>query len=99
MAERITLTSPIVVPASSTTDYEVARLLLDPHRSLFTVVVRSNRGELLSATRQGPVALTLIRQLNKANGATKSLERRALEWLQTQPEGAPLAGAITGTAD
>jgi hypothetical protein len=51
------------------------------------------------AQRAGGVAVTLMRQLNKANGTIKSLDKRALEWFATQPEAVDLQGTITGTPD
>lgn len=99
MAEQIILTTPTTTPSSSTTSFKVARLLLNPEQALIVIVVRGTRGEIIEATREGSVATNLMQILNKANGTIKSLEKRAMEWLQTQPEGALLQGTITGTPD
>lgn len=99
MAEQLTLTTPITTPASSTTNYVVARLYLDMEQQWFLLAVRGTRGEIIEARREGSIAVTLMRTFNKANGATKSLEKRAIEWLQGEPEGAALVGTITGTPD
>lgn len=99
MAQQLTLTTPITTPASSTTNYKIARLFLDIEQQWLLVAVRSNRGELIEARREGSEAVTLIRIFNKANGQVKTQEERAIEWLQSQPEGASLVGTITGTPD
>jgi hypothetical protein len=99
MAEALLLTTPLTTPASSTTSYHVVRLYLDMEQQWILLAVRGTRGELVEARRDGAAAVTLLRTFNKANGSVKSLERRAIEWLQTQPEGADLAGTITGTPD
>lgn len=99
MAEELTLTTPITTPATTTVTYKVVRLYLDQEGQTFLLVVRGTRGELIDARRSGPVAVSLMRVFNKANGTVKSLEKRALEWLQGEPEGAALAGSITGTPD
>ena len=99
MAEQILLTTPSIIPAKTTSTYKVARLLLDPEHSQFLIIIRGNEGEIIEAHREGQVAVDLMRALNKANNAIKSMERRALEWLQSQPEGISLIGNITGTPD
>ena len=99
MAEVLTLTTPVVIPQQTTTGYKVARLTLDPEQQKFLLIVRGTLGQSIEARRDGSVAMTLMNQLNKANGTIKSLDRRAIEWLQTQPEGAALVGTITGTPD
>ena len=99
MAEELTLTTPIVKPQQTTTGYHVARLVLDPELKRFFLAVRGTQGEVIEATREGAPAVALMSTLNTANGTIKSLQRRALEWLATQPEGAALAGAITGAPD
>lgn len=99
MAEQIVLTNPIVIPSKTTTEWHVAQLNLDPDNARFTLIVKSNQFDLIVAFRQGIPAVDLMKVFNKANGQTKSLEKRAMEWLQTQPEGAPLIGSITGTPD
>lgn len=99
MAEEFTLSIPVVVPEKVTTGYRVSRLLLNPDHAQFLVVVRGTQGELIEARRDGAVASVLMSQLNTANGQTKSLQRRVLEWLATQPEGVTLVGSITGTPD
>jgi hypothetical protein len=98
MAELISLTTPVVV-TQTTTGYKVARLTLDPEHAVFVLEVRGTNGELIPIRRSGPAAMTLMSQLNTANGQIKSLQRRALEWAVTQPEGAGLVGTITGTPD
>lgn len=99
MAEELTLTTPVVIPQKTTTGYKIARMTLDPEQQRFLLIVRGTLGETIEARRDGAVAMTLLRQLNKANGTVKSLDKRALEWLQTQPEGAALQGTITGAPD
>lgn len=99
MAEAVLLTTPAVTPASSTTDLRVAQLLLSPARERFMLTIRGTRGEVIEVTREGPEAVTLLKALNKANGSVKSLERRALEWFLSQPEGAAWPGTITGAPD
>lgn len=99
MSEQITLTAPIVIPQKTTSNYKVARLLLDMENASFIIVARGNQGEIVEAFRKGTEATDLMKILNKANGTVKSLEKRALEWLQSQPEGSALIGTITGTPD
>jgi hypothetical protein len=99
MAEELTLTTPVVTPAKTTTGYYVGRLLMDRDQQLFLMIVRGTNGESRGAERRGVEAMTLMRALNKANGTIKSLDRRALEWYLTQPEGADLQGAVTGAPD
>jgi hypothetical protein len=98
MPEQITLTTPIVV-SKTTTGLRVAVLHLEPENSLFVLVVSGTNGDRWEARRNGGVAMTLMSQLNSANGTIKTLQRRALEWFLTQPEGADLQGSITGTPD
>lgn len=99
MAEQIILTSPVVIPAKSTTSYKVIRLILEPEAARFLIAVRGSQGEIIEAHREGQEATDLMRVLNKANNSTKSMEKRALEWLQSQPEGSSLVGNITGSPD
>ena len=99
MAEQLTLTTPVVIPQKTTTGYKIARLTLDPEQQKFLLIVRGTLGESVEARREGTVAMTLMNQLRTANGTVKSLDKRALEWLQTQPEGASLVGTITGSPD
>lgn len=98
MAEQITLISPIITQKSVTT-YKVARLILSVEDAHFILVVKNDLNEYIEASRQGTIAIDLMKILNKANNTIKSMEKRALEWLQTQPEGASLIGSITGTPD
>lgn len=99
MSEQITLTVPAVIPEKITTSYKIIRLLLEIEDKHFILAVRSSQGEVIEVSRQGTVAIDLMRVLNKSNNTVKSMERRALEWLQTQPEGSLLIGSITGTPD
>jgi hypothetical protein len=102
MAEELTLATPVVKPEQTTTGYKVARLYLDPEQRRFFLAVRGTQGEIVEATREGAVAMSLMNLLRTANGQVKSLDRRALEWLQTQPEGVAASmnlGTITGTPD
>lgn len=96
MAEALTLTTPAT---RTTTTYRVAQLHLEPDDRRFTLVVRGTNGETITAYREGTDAVTLMRALNKANNTIKSLERRALEWLAAQPEGAAIPGTISGAPD
>jgi hypothetical protein len=99
--EQIDLTAPVVVPERQTTGYWVGRLDLDVQHETFTLLVCGTQGEMVGCVRTGAVAVALMRQLNTANGQTKSLQRRALEWLLTQPEAqaAGITGTISGTPD
>jgi hypothetical protein len=99
MAEQVTLTTPIVYPQKTTTGFKVARLDLHPEQQRFVLIVRGTQGEPIEAVRTGAVAMSLMNQLRTANGTIKSLDKRAIEWLQTQPEGASLSGTITGSPD
>lgn len=99
MAEQITLTNPVVIPQKTTSTWKVVHLLLFVGQQRFNIVVESNQGETIEAHRSGQIATDLMRILNKANGSVKSLEKRAMEWLQTQPEGVTLIGTVTGTPD
>jgi hypothetical protein len=99
MAEELTLTSAFVYPQKTTTGYKVARLDLNPEQQRFLLIVKGTQGERIEAIRTGAVAMTLMNQLRTANGTIKSLDKRAIEWLQTQPEGLTLVGTITGSPD
>lgn len=99
MPEELTLTTPSVIPAKTTTGYKVKLLLLDVEGKRFLLAVRGTNGEAIEAERKDAAAISLMQQLNTANGTVKSLHRRALEWFATQPEGAGFSGTITGSPD
>ena len=96
MAETLTLTTPEVVPAITTTDYRVVFELKDIEQRLFVVHVRGTNGERKEFRYEGSDALDIMRVLNKANLSVKSEQRRILERLTADGK---LAGAVTGSPD
>lgn len=102
--EEWVLTSP-VVQSKTTVKYRVVSCTLDLEAvvspgagaGLVAVQLRSDLNEPLYHTYTGAVATTLIKQLNVANLATKSLHKRIIERLTA--DGILPPGAITGTPD
>lgn len=94
MAELITLTAPVVPP--SVTDYRVTGLILNFGGQKLSVELTGTNGERLTHNYVGSTAVTLMVSLNKANLATKSLQRRILERLVAD---GVLAGTISGSPD
>lgn len=92
--ESLTLTTPIVL--GSITDYHIVRLDMNREEQRFLMVARANTGKVVERLEVGQVALDLMIALNKANLMTKSLERRALEYMQSKGD---FAGTITGSPD
>lgn len=94
--ETVTLTTPEVTPAITTTDYRVVYEMKDVEQKLFVVHVRGTNGERKEFRYSGDDALTFIIFLNKANLTVKSEQRRILERLIADGK---LSGAVTGTPD
>lgn len=98
MAEEIVLTVPVIT-TQTTTSYKFKGLTLDRERQLFVLLVRGTNGDIIEAKREGAAALTIMQAINTNNGSVTTLQKRALQWLQTQPEGAALVGPIATTPD
>lgn len=92
--EDLTLTTLEVKPDISS--YRVSQLNLDWDAPQITIVLLASSGERRSFVYTDDAALTLMRQLNKANLSTVSLHKRILEKLVTD---GLLAGLVTGAAD
>ena len=96
MAETIVLTAPEVVPAITTTDYRVIRLLLEFEHAEISIHLRGTNGERKEFRYEGTEATNLMVALNKANLTVKSLQRRILEKLIADGK---LQGAVSGVPD
>lgn len=94
MPELLTLTAPLVPP--SVTDYRVTGLSLNFGGQKITIQLTGTNGETLQHSIVGSTAIDLMVALNKANLATKSLQRRVLERLVAD---GVLAGTISGSPD
>lgn len=95
MPETLTFTTPVTAPSQTTA--KLIRLDLQHEVQYVLIQARTNTGEVVDWEERGAAALTLLSQLNTANLAIKSLQKRALEYLASKrPE---LAGAISGTPD
>jgi hypothetical protein len=102
MAEQIAFPAPIAPP--SPTVFRVALLVLDAFNERIIVDLRDWNGTTFGSIVErvmetGPVAVTLMVGLNKANLTTKSLHTRALEWALATlvTRGKATAGTISGT--
>jgi hypothetical protein len=94
--ETLSLTTPEVIPAITTTDYKVALLLLDMDGAQISIHLRGTNGERKEFRYDGADATALMVSLNKANLTVKSLQRRILEKLTADGK---MAGAVTGIPD
>jgi hypothetical protein len=94
--ESVTLTTPEVTPAVTTTDYRVVYLLLEWEQGLIVIHLRGTNRERKEVRYTGPEAVTMMLTLNTANLTVKSLHKRILEKLVADGK---IAGAITGTPD
>jgi len=94
--ETLTLAAPEVIPAITTTEYRVARIMLDPEQAEISIHYRGTNGERRELRYSGDDATTKMRALNKANLSLKSLNTRLLELLATDGQ---RAGTVTGTPD
>ena len=97
--ERINITTPVVRPNIS--GYTVARLTLDRPAATIEVVMLANTADCATVQRpvssctlthvwSGPVATTMMQQLNTANLTTRSLNARILDRLVAD-------GVVAGT--
>ena len=93
MAERIDLTNPIVRPIVS---YSIAYLGFDWRNKRIAVEMIGDDGSPFNHTYEGPIAETLMIQINKANNSTKSMQRRVIEKLIADGF---LSGSISGVPD
>lgn len=93
--ELVSLTTPVI--SASITDYHIVRIDLNRKEQRLFLVAESNTGKVIEFLESGQTALDTMVLLNKANLTVKSLERRALEYMQTK--GAIGAGSITGSPD
>src|SRR4051794_37831653 len=98
MGERITLTTPEVVPQQQTTEYRPVLIHLErePQPRLYVVFAGSNGERREWRVDEPGRALTLIKALNTANLTTNSLEKRCMT--QAIADGV-FAGAVTGAPD
>ncbi len=94
--ESVTLTTPEVTPAITTTDYRVSLLVLDVEGAHIVIHLRGTNGERHEYRYDDPDATPLLVALNKANLSVKSLQRRVLERLIADGK---LAGSIAGSPD
>ena len=83
--------------AVSLADYQVEAVYLGWSVAKLRVWVRNPEGKTEAFEYAGPIALTLMRQLNKANLSVISLHRRILERLSD--DGKLPAGTVQGTPD
>jgi hypothetical protein len=78
--------------------YRIETLLFDWSKQWIKVWIREpTLGQLTPYRYEGETALTMMRQLNKANLSTLSLHRRILERLAA--DGKLPSGTITGDPD
>lgn len=94
--EELELTNPQIIPARTTTRYKLVHFAIWDEPPQVVVHVRGSNDELVVEREEGPAARTLIANLNTANLATKSLNRRLLEWVAGRR--ADLSGTVSGTA-
>jgi hypothetical protein len=92
--EKITLAAPEVTPAITTTDYQLASLLLDLEASRIVVTLKGTNGERRQVIYEDAAAT--LKALNTANLTVKSLHRRVMEKLIADGK---VAGTIAGTPD
>jgi hypothetical protein len=93
--ESITLTTPQTFV--SITDWHIIRIDMNRREQKFFLEAQSNTGLVAEYLESGDAAMTTMKALNKADLSVKSLERRALEYLQAK--GVIGAGSVTGTPD
>lgn len=96
MAEKLTLSTPIINSQPNTTDWEVAQFNIDRENSIIAILLKDNRGIYIKHRYEGLIAATLIKQLNVARLDLKSLEKRILERLNLD---GILVGNVTGSPD
>ena len=89
MAEKLTLTTPVV-------DHEIIGLQMSWTLQQVVIVWKNSLGHAHSLLIQGPPAVTMMRQINKADFTTKSLQRQLMEKLVTD---GVLVGTISGTPE
>lgn len=94
--ETLTLATPEIVPAITTTDYRVIALHLDWEAARIIIQLRGTNGERREFRYDGPDATAQMVALNKANLTVKSLQRRILEKVATD---GLLAGSVAGVPD
>jgi len=92
MAEELTLTVPATI-----TGYRVKQVLFDWENASIKINVADASGVKVTALYSGPVATTLMNQLNTVNLSTNSLHKRIMERLVA--DGKLPAGTVTGTPD
>lgn len=96
MPEQVTLTTPEVIPAISTTFYRVVTLNLDWRGQRILIVLQGENGELKGFDYEGADAITMMTALNKANLSVQSLQRRVLNRLIMDGH---ITGAVAGSPD
>jgi hypothetical protein len=92
MSEELILTTPV-----SVTGYRVKRLVFNWEEASITVIVSDTNNVRRVGRYDGPIATTLMNQLNTVNLTTNSLHKRILERLVTDGKLPP--GTVTGTPD
>jgi hypothetical protein len=104
MAETLSLSSPEVIPAITTSVYKVIEIGLRWEAQMITIALRGEHGEYKSFIYGGPLqndadrtkATNLMIALNKANLSTVSLQHRVLNQLIAD---GLISGTVTGTPD
>lgn len=103
MAEELVLATPII-ESKTTTKYKIISFTMnleqaagpDGEPGLVAISLRSDLGVTLNHAYRGPIAITMIKQLNVANLTTKSLIRRVMERLIAD---GILSGIVQGTPE
>lgn len=94
MAEILTLATPVAGP--TTNNYRLVSLSLDIQAQSVHMIAFSDTGAYVTRVVLGQEAVDLMRALNTANLATKSLQRRALEYMANKGD---FTGSVSGTPD
>jgi hypothetical protein len=93
MAETFTLTTPIANPSRTT--YIVQRIMLDIQNSVIQVYLIGSDGIQVLCEWNGPLATTLLTQLNSANFTTTSFIKATINACATAGKIPP--GSVSGT--
>lgn len=99
MAERISLTTPIVIPAVQTTGFEIDVIYLSRRRQRIVVTFVGDNGETREWRIEGDAAVTKLKALNTANLPAKSLDKRIMEQAIADGVFANLAPTVAGAPD
>ena len=91
--EQLDLATPIT--GSAITSYKVLQITLGTTPPVIDWTVVDNTGKTLSGSYNGPLAVTLLSQINTGNFTVTSLQKKII--LQLQADGKLGAGTVTGT--